>query len=131
MREGINDSIITVAYESTDSNLIYIVSLKYLSGNVLSAYAINAGTSSSVHATSVSSQVVWQSALYNTAQTTETAIHFVFGLSDSDAIEIHYSLTNPTLPVLNNFFKYKTVMNLRPNVNQNFTKVLGISSNSI
>ena len=102
-----------------------------VSGVLLVLIAVNAGTSSTVYATSVSSQVVWQSAQYNTAQTTESAIHFVFGLSDSDAIEIHYSLTNPTLPVPSYYFKYKTVMNLRPNVNQNFTKVLGISSNSI
>lgn len=51
VRDGINDSIITVVYESTEASLIYIVTFKFLDGSVICGYAINKGTTS--EATSV------------------------------------------------------------------------------
>ena len=46
VRDGSNDSNITVAYESTDPTLIYIVTFKFLDGSVICGYSINKGTTS-------------------------------------------------------------------------------------
>ena len=44
VKDGSNDSIITVAYESTDASVIYIVTFKFLDGSVVCGYAVNIGT---------------------------------------------------------------------------------------
>ena len=80
VRDGSNDSIITVAYESTDASVIYIVTFKFLDGSVICGYAVNIGTGAA--AVSVQSKVVWRSALFLTPTNSESAIHFVFGLDN-------------------------------------------------